>query len=173
MIRSKVFRLVVLGFLLTSIIETTAQRVDLRTDLEKYKGYYTSIEMTGGKISMEKIPAVIRNSKKSSITNTSIQYLEECNNGYILTFNVVFGDYHLLVVSTLDNEYVMQDYRTYTDGTGAELVKNDTIAMASFGPDYIDIEIMHPNLYEEPWFPVDGIRKEKLIISNDLKLLEE
>ncbi len=52
-----------IGFLLTPITETKAQSINFRTDLEKYNGFYTAIEMTGGNIPIEKIPDRIRNYK--------------------------------------------------------------------------------------------------------------
>ncbi|MBK3516809.1 hypothetical protein [Carboxylicivirga marina] len=54
---------VTIGFLLTPITETKAQSINFRTDLEKYNGFYTAIEMTGGNIPIEKIPDRIRNYK--------------------------------------------------------------------------------------------------------------
>jgi hypothetical protein len=148
-------------------------KIDLREDLEKYNGFYTAVESTDGKIPIDKIPERIKNIKDKPITNTSIQYLQGIKNGYILTYRIQFGQYKLLVISTLDKDYLTKDFVTYTDGTGAELVKDDTITMTYFGNDYVELEIMHPNKYNEPLFSVDGIRKEKLVITNELELVKK
>jgi len=148
-------------------------KIDLKEDLVKYNGFYTAIESTNGKIPIDKIPQRIKTIKDKPITNIPIQYFQEISNGYILTYKVQFEEYNVLVISTLNKDYIMQDYRTYTDGTGAEIVKNDTIAMITFGNAYVNIEIMHPNKFEEPLFSVDGIRKERLLITGDLLLKKE
>ena len=76
----------------------------------------------------------------------------------------------MLVISTLDNEYSIIDYRIYTNGIGAENVVHDTIAIPQYNKDTVIVNIMHPNEFETPIFSVDGIRKEKLIITENLKL---
>lgn len=186
MTRILILLLFVISFLLTPTLEVNAQnlnnskaskkeelKIDLKEYLEKYNGFYTAIESTDGKIPIAKIPVKIKNYKEHQVTNSPIQYLQGIKNGFILTYKVQFGEYNILVISTLDKDYLMKDYRTYTDGTGAELVKNDTITMTYFGSDYVQLEIMHPNKFNEPLFSVDGIRKEKLLITNDLNLIEE
>jgi hypothetical protein len=174
MTRITIFIFVILGFSLefkTQSLHCSQDsikeelNIDFKKELEKYNGFYTAIESTDGNIPIDKIPERIKDLKKSQVTGASIQYLQEIDNGYVFTYRVQFERYRILVISILDKNYITKDYRTYTDGTGAEKVENDTIAIPYFGNDYIKVEIMHPNKFNEPLFSVDGINRENLLIT--------
>ena len=151
-------------------INASSQNFCLKSDLEKFNGFYTSIESNGVNICRENLPSEILNWRKQSIKSIKLDYLRKIKNGYIINFAIQYENSKILVISSLNSEYCMVDFRIYTDGLNEVNVLMDTIAMTSYNKDTIIIEIMHPNNYEEPNFKVDGIRIDKLIINNDLKI---
>ncbi|MCF8297905.1 MAG: hypothetical protein K9J13_10205 [Saprospiraceae bacterium] len=158
---------------INSIENNNKNSFSLKSDLEKYNGFYTSVEMSGGTISKENLPDEIANYRNGKIKSISIEYLAEIENGFVLTFSIDFNPYRILIISTLNKDYSLIDYIIYTDGTGTDNVKNDTIALTSFSENSITVEIMHPNKYEEPTYSVDGIRKDELFITENLKLIKK
>lgn len=145
---------------------------NLRTDLEEYNGYYSTIENEGGILHRESLSEELIHLKPDSIRIISIEHLRKIRNGYNLLFNMNFSGTNLLVVSTLDTTYSMIDYRVYPNGTENK-DEMDTIAIPTFSDQLVEIQLMHPNLNEEPTYEVNGIKRESLTIGDNLKLYIE
>jgi hypothetical protein len=146
-------------------------KYSLKDDLHRYNGFYTSVESSGGQISRDNLPPDILGFKSLVVESVTVEYLTKSKDGYLLTFCVNYKGAKTLVVSTLNSEYFLVDYRIFTNGLGSKDVTQDTIAVPSYHENGVTVVIMHPNRIEEPEFEVDGIRKEELVIGDDLKLI--
>lgn len=142
----------------------------LKSELEKYNGYYSEVESQGGKLNAALLPAAIVNFRKAKITEVKIAYLQKITNGYNLQFKVDYSGYQTMVVSTLDENYSIVDFKSYPNGTKENNPQKDTISILTYSDNTIIVQLMPPNLMEEPEFDRDGIRQEVLTIGNDLKL---
>ena len=143
----------------------------LINDLGKYNGFYSSIESVDGIISLDNLPIEIQDDRIDKICSTKIDYLEQLKHGYLLAFGIDYCDYSILVISTLDSRYNYVDHRTYINGLNKLDVKEDTIAIPVYDKSSITIEIMHPSEAEEPQFSINGIRREHIRITDDLKIV--
>lgn len=146
-------------------------KYSLKDDLHRYNGFYTSVESAGGQISRDNLPSDILGFRSLPIESVTLEYLKKSKNGYLLTFCVNYKGAKTLVVSTLDSQYFLVDYRVFTNGLDSTDVIQDTIAVPSYHDKGVTVEIIHPNRLEEPEFKVDGIRKEELVVSDDLRLI--
>lgn len=158
--------------ILTIVLFTNSirNRGCLRTDLEQYGGFYTSIEMERGTLTERNVPFDILSTKDQEIELISLQYLQNIHDGFLLLFNINYSNYRTLVVSTLDSDYCIQDFRTYPNFyTGGE-VEQDTIAIPWFDDNYVTINLMNPNKENKPEFEIDGLWRERLLIQPDLKI---
>lgn len=142
----------------------------LKSELEKYNGYYSEVESQDGKLNAALLPTEIVNFRKEKITEVKIAYLQKITNGYNLQFKVDYSGYQTLVVSTLDENYSIVDFKIYPNGTKENDPQKDTISVLTYSDNTIIVQLMPPNLMEEPEFDSDGIRQEVLTIGNDLKL---
>lgn len=143
---------------------------NLKNDLEKFNGYYSQIESQDGKLNPKELPADIVNFRKAKINDVSIVLLQKITRGYNLQFNIDFSGYNALVVSTLNDNYSFVDYKIYPNGTGANDPEKDTVTVITYDKNTVIVQLMHPSLYEEAEFEVNGIREEFLTIGNDLIL---
>lgn len=149
--------------------ETKIEIRSLRNDLEKFKGYYTNVESQDGKITPANLTPELINLRNEKITDISINSLQKIINGYNLVFNIDFSGYNVLLVSTLDANYSIIDYKIYPNGTGNSDPEKDTISVITYDKNEIIIQLMHPNLEEEPDFNLNGIKQVALTIGNDLR----
>ncbi|KAA9345894.1 hypothetical protein [Adhaeribacter soli] len=113
-------------------VPINSKKTGLQADLEKYDGFYSSNESTDGKITPENLPKELINYKKANIKSFNIEYLDRLNSGFILTYNIDYSGYNALVVSTLDQNYNLVDYRTYPNGQGFKDFKKDTISLLTY-----------------------------------------
>ncbi|UXP30574.1 hypothetical protein N6H18_09430 [Reichenbachiella agarivorans] len=126
--------------------------------------------MEGGTLTEGNVPLDILSTKEQNIDLISLQYLQRIHEGFLLLFNIKYSNYRTLVVSTLDSDYCIQDFRTYPNYyTGGE-VEQDTIAMPWYNGNNITINIMNPNKESMPEFEIDGLWKEELLIQPNLKI---
>jgi hypothetical protein len=147
----------------------------LQSDLEKFNGFYSSIEMDGGTLSKNNIPIEILKFKNQKIESISLDYLNKVKDGYLITFKVQYIDAGTLVIATLNSEYCITDFQIYPQYIRGQGNNQDTISRAWYNSNSVTIEIMNLNTEQEPNFKADGLWKEKLTITEDLtfKLIEK
>lgn len=141
--------LILFVFILTSCSQQTNESIQrkeehqkheirsLRNDLEKFNGYYTNIESQDGKLTPANLPSELINLRNEKITDISINQLQKIINGYNLVFNIDFSGYNVLVVSTLDANYSIKDYKILPNGTGYSDPQKDTISIITYNKNEI------------------------------------
>ena len=128
------------------------------------------MEMRGGTLTQSNIPLEILNAKKQKIELISLEHLIAVQNGFLLLFNVNYSNYRTLVVSTIDSQYCIVDFKVYPNFYAGGDTKQDTIAIPWFNSNHVTIELMNPNKENRPTYETDGLWKENLLIKTNLKL---
>lgn len=144
----------------------------LKECLEKYNGYYSEIENQGGTLTQESLPLEFTQYKNAKIESIELTHLGKIQNGYHLLFNIDFSGEKVLFVCTLNEEYLLVDYRKFPNGSSKLTFEKDTIALPVFSDNQIEIQLMHPNLNEVPSYKQNGIKKVHLKIDKDLRIEE-
>ena len=151
--------------------ESQSSKQNFKKDLEKYNGYYSSVERTDGKISVSSLPKALFKNKKLP-ESVTIEYLSKIQNGYIFNFTVDFGEYITLVVSTLNLRYELIDFKMYPNGRNLKNRSEDTITVLTYNDNTISVQLMHPNEINESDFSENGIRQEELKIDDKTMIIK-
>jgi hypothetical protein len=155
------------------LVKSQSDKIDFSNDLKQFDGFFSHVESDEFEINKEKIPASIRNLRGENISKVNLLYLNKVGNCYVINLGLNFETLKFQMIGTLDEHYILQDFRYFPDGYINKFSKSDTICLPTYNIKTITVELMHPNENEEPDFEVDGIEKHVLVISEDMSLSEE
>lgn len=144
---------------------------NLFEDLKDYEGFYSNIEYENGFINVNNLSSEIAEKDGLLSDSAEIRYLKEKGNGYLFVFDVKYSSHDKLIISTLDNDYNVVDFKKYQVINTDPIRESDTIASLWYSEADVTIEFMHPNFEEEPSFEINGIYKEVIEISDDLEII--
>ncbi len=141
---------------------STISKYNLRKDLEKYNGFYSIIEYKGGTLNLANLPAEMKD-----FHDVELLYLGDNSFGYTLTFTLNKENFSKKVISTLDSNYNLVDFKIFPNGNENLDLSNDTITYLRYNHDKVIVEMLRPS-EDEPSYALHGIKQEKFSISKNL-----